>query len=42
MAKELIFTGRRVKGEQAQKLGIVSHVVNTFEETETKALKIVE
>lgn len=42
LAKELIFTGRRVKGEDALKLGLVNHVVPTFAEAEAKALSIVE
>lgn len=42
LAKELIFTGRRLKGEEAQRIGLVSHVVNNHQEAEDKALKIIE
>ena len=42
LAKELIFTGRRVKAEEALNIGLVSHVTDNFGQAEEKALKIIE
>lgn len=42
LAKELIFTGRRVKGEDALKIGLVNHVTPTLAEAEEKALNIID
>ena len=42
LAKELIFTGRRLKSEDALKIGLVSHVTTNVAAAEEKALKIVE
>jgi enoyl-CoA hydratase/carnithine racemase len=39
-AKELIFTGDRLQGEEALKLGIVNHVEDDFDKAYKKALEI--
>lgn len=41
-AKELIFTAERLNGEKAKEIGLVSHVVDKYEELEGKALEIAE
>jgi len=41
-AKELIFTAERINAEEALKLGIVNHTVDSYEELESKSLEIAE
>lgn len=39
-AKELIFTADRLNGEQAEKIGLVNHVVDSYDKGYEKALEI--
>jgi methylglutaconyl-CoA hydratase len=39
-AKELIFTADRLNGEQAEKIGLVNHVVDNYDKGYEKALEI--
>jgi methylglutaconyl-CoA hydratase len=41
-AKELIYTSRKINGEEALKLGIVNHCENTYEEAEKRVYSIID
>ena len=41
-AKEMVFTSERINGEKALSIGLVNHVVDKYEELESKSLEIAE